>query len=465
MNSSQPSALSPQPSSYFAELVLLPDGWAKKVRLEVTQGVITRVTPNSSPENAEHLRGAVLPGMINLHSHAFQRALSGLSEHTVGSEDTFWTWRESMYALAGAFTPEIQLVVARQLYIEMLKAGYTSVAEFHYLHQPDPLAMSESLLEAACQSGIHLLLLPSLYQHGGIGEKPLAFGQEKFYLPTSDYLNLFSRLKTSVQNERNLELGIAPHSLRAVSPQTLQELSQAVTDVPIHIHASEQMKEVAASLEYFKARPVEYLLDNFNVNEQWCLIHCTHTTTNELERLAKSGATVGLCPTTEGNLGDGFFNLSEYLRFHGHFGIGTDSNTSISPVEELRWLEYTQRLQQQKRNIVAGEFGSSGFNLYTTVLEGGRRAFASNIGRLEVGAKANLLVLDTEHPNLVGHSERTLLDAFVFSGNSNLVQDVMVNGIWVVQNRHHRLEEATKLEFSKVIRDLRQRVSERGLHG
>jgi formimidoylglutamate deiminase len=452
-------------TSYFAELALLPGGWAKNVRLELEEGIIKNIISNTSPDDAEKLQGAVLPGMINLHSHAFQRALAGLSEHTVGSEDTFWTWRESMYALAGAFTPEIQLTVATQLYIEMLKAGYTSVAEFHYLHEHDPLAMSESLLYAARRSGIHMLLLPSLYQHGGIGEKPLTKGQENFYLSLDDYLSLISVLKAGLKNETNLELGIAPHSLRAVSPQTLQELCNAVKNLQIHIHASEQVKEVEASLEVLKARPVEYLLDNFDINHQWCLIHCTHTTHSELERLAKSGATVGLCPTTEGNLGDGFFSLPTYQNYQGYFGIGTDSNTSLNPVEELRWLEYTQRLREQKRNIAALERGSSGMKLYTKALEGGRRAFGSNIGRLEIGAKANLIVIDTEHPNLVGHSERTLLDTFIFSGNDNPIRDVMVGGKWVVRDRRHELEDSTKYQFSQTIRELIKRVSERGSYG
>jgi formimidoylglutamate deiminase len=448
-------------ASFFAELALLPDGWAEDVRLEVNGGIISSLTPNAAPEKAQRIQGAVLPGMINLHSHAFQRALAGLSEHTVGVEDTFWTWRASMYALANSFTPEIQLAVATQLYIEMLKAGYTSVAEFHYLHKREPLAMSESLLEAARQSGIYLLLLPSLYQHGGIGEQPLTAGQENFYLSLDDFLNLLATLRASLKNESDLELGIAPHSLRAVSPQTLRDLCNEAKNFQIHIHASEQVKEVEASLEYLGARPVEYLLDNFEVNERWCLIHCTHTTAKELEQLTKSGAAVGLCQTTEANLGDGFFNFAEYMQ-HGHFGIGTDSNASVNPVEELRWLEYSQRLRSQKRNVSGGGCGSSGFNLYTKALEGGRRALGGNLGRLEVGRRANLMVLDTEHPSLVGHTKRTLLDAFVFSGNSNVVRDVMVAGKWVVQDGRHVLEAKSKTQFAKVIRELITTVLERG---
>lgn len=451
--------------SYFAELALLPGGWAENVRLELQDGLIKSITSNASSENAERLRGAVLPGMINLHSHAFQRALAGLSEHTVGIADTFWTWRGSMYALANRFTPELQLAVATQLYIEMLKAGYTSVAEFHYLHQPQPLAMSESLLEAARQSGIHLLLLPSLYQQSGIGEQPLTARQKKFYLKAEEYVSLVEKLRVTLHHEANLELGIAPHSLRAVAPKVLLELSESFKNLPFHIHAAEQVKEVEASLEVLRARPVEYLLDHFDVNEHWCLIHCTHTTTEELKRLAASGATVGLCPTTEGNLGDGIFKLPTYLRQRGSFGIGTDSNTSVSPVEELRWLEYTQRLKARSRNISAGERGSSGMQLYTNALEGGRRAFGSNIGRLEVGQRANVIVLDTEHPNLVGHSKETLLDAFLFSGNQPLVRDVMVAGEWLVRGGRHALEEASYSSFAKVMKELLRSVLERGGHG
>ena len=398
--------------------------------------------------DAEALGAWVLPGMPNLHSHAFQRAMAGLAECRGESEDSFWSWRETMYAFAAAIGPDELRAIAAQVYVEMLKAGYTQVCEFHYLHhQPDgtpyaqPEAMSLALVEAAREAGIALTLLPVLYISGGFDGRALSARQRRFGHDVDGYLRLLQSLRR--HEDSDLRVGIALHSLRAVPPAALREVlaSEAAQSGPIHIHIAEQVGEVQDCLASRGARPVEWLFGNAEVDPRWCLVHATHLTAAETTQLARSGAVAGLCPTTEANLGDGLFPLGEYLDANGVLGIGSDSHISISPVEELRWLEYGQRLRSGHRNIAArAPSVSVGDTLWRAALRGGAQAAGLPIGALRHGARADLIVLDDSSPLLAARDRTALLDSFVFAGNAPLVRDVMCGGRWVVRDFHHHDE-------------------------
>ena len=445
----------------FARQALLPEGWTDNVLIEMTgEGDIAALTPNARPGSAPQAAGPVIPGMPNLHSHAFQRAMAGLTEQagqagTAAADDSFWTWRTLMYDFVGRLSPEAVEAIASQLYVEMLKAGYTAVAEFHYLHHNadgrpyDDLAeMSQRVLAAAKATGIGITHLPVLYNAGGFGGKPAGSGQRRFLNDPERFLKLIATLRSRHAGDSQIRIGIAPHSLRAVTPEMLDRavegLSAMDASAPIHIHIAEQTKEVEDCLAWSKQRPVAWLLDHQTVDPRWCLIHATHIDAGEIARLAASGAVAGLCPTTEANLGDGFFPAIDYLAAGGEFGIGSDSHISVSPIEELRWLEYGQRLVTRRRNRLSiGSAGGShiGAALYRGALAGGRRALGRRIGRIAVGDRADLLVLDAAAPILLGKADDTLLDALIFTGNINVVRDVMVGGRLVVKNGRHDGED------------------------
>lgn len=440
-------------SRLFADRALLPGGWARDVLFEITaEGELIAVTPNARPGDAARAGGTVLPGMPNLHSHAFQRAMAGLAERAGPEGDSFWTWREVMYGFVHRLRPEQVQAIATQLYVEMLKAGYTAVGEFHYLHHDtdghpyaDPAEMSRRVLAAAADSGIGITLLPVLYGYGGFGGQAAGEGQRRFLNAPDRLLAIIGAARAATAGDPQVAVGLAPHSLRAVTHETL---TAAVTglqsmdgDAPIHIHVAEQGKEVQDCIDWSGARPVEWLLQNAPVDDRWCLVHATHVTEEEMARLAASGAVAGLCPTTEANLGDGVFPATDYLAANGAFGIGSDSHISVSPVEELRWLEYGQRLIQRRRNLLSGGAAapSVGALLYRGALTGGAQALARPIGRLAAGARADLLVLDDDSPALYGREGDMLLDAAIFAGNTNPVRHVMAGGSWVVRDgRHHR---------------------------
>ena len=440
-------------SRLFADRALLPGGWARDVLFEVSPaGELIAVTPNARPGDAARAGGTVLPGMPNLHSHAFQRAMAGLAERAGPEGDSFWTWREVMYGFVRRLRPEQVQAIATQLYVEMLKAGYTAVGEFHYLHHDtdgrpyaDPAEMSQRVLAAAADSGIGITLLPVLYGYGGFGGQPAGEGQRRFLNAPDRLLAIIGAARAATAGDPQVAVGLAPHSLRAVTHETL---TAAVTglqsmdgDAPIHIHVAEQGKEVQDCIDWSGARPVEWLLQNAPVDDRWCLVHATHVTEEEMARLAASGAVAGLCPTTEANLGDGVFPATDYLAANGAFGIGSDSHISVSPVEELRWLEYGQRLIQRRRNLLSGGAAapSVGALLYRGALTGGVQALARPIGRLAAGARADLLVLDDDSPALYGREGDVLLDAAIFAGSTNPVRHVMAGGSWVVRDgRHHR---------------------------
>jgi len=423
-----------------------PQGWRSDARLHVKGGCIAALDfPDLDGAASSH--GFALPGMPNLHSHAFQRAMAGLAERKGRSGDTFWTWREAMYSFASRIGPEDLRAIAAQLYVEMLKAGYTQVCEFHYLHHApdgkpyaDPCAMSLAIIEAAKETGIGLMLLPVLYMTGGFDGRALDQRQRRFGMDAEMYLRLLERLR-ALQSPM-LRVGIALHSLRAVPEAPMREVlaSPLAREGAIHIHIAEQIGEVEECLAVRGARPVRWLFDHADVDARWCLVHATHLDEGEIESVAKSGAVAGLCPTTEANLGDGLFPLERYLQAGGSLGIGSDSHISVSPVEELRWLEYGQRPITRSRNVAAREAGASvGQSLWEAALRGG--AQASGIAQFGIGARADLLVLDENSPLLAARDQNNLLDSFVFAGNTPLVRDVMVDGEWVVRDFHHRDEE------------------------
>ena len=409
--------------------------------------------------SAEPLGAWVLPGMPNLHSHAFQRAMAGLAERKGRVDDSFWSWRETMYAFAAAIGPDELKAIAAQLYVEMLKAGYTQVCEFHYLHhQPDgtpyaqPEAMSLALIEAAREAGIALTLLPVLYISGGFDGRALTARQRRFGHTVDGYLRLLETLRKHENDD--VRIGIALHSLRAVPEQAMREVlaSAAAKICPIHIHIAEQIGEVQDCLATRGARPVEWLFEHAAVDPRWCLVHATHLTEAEILQLARSGAVAGLCPTTEANLGDGLFPLAAYQDAGGTLGIGSDSHISISPVEELRWLEYGQRLHTRHRNIAARHEGDSvGETLWRAALCGGAQVSGLPIGELREGARADLIVLDETSPLLAARDARSVLDSFLFAGNTPLARDVMVGGRWQVRNFHHHDEERIASRYREVV--------------
>ncbi len=345
--------------AYFAQRALLPTGWARDVRLDVgTDRFLTRIEAGACADGAERLAGPLLPGMPNVHSHAFQRAMAGLAEVVGDPNDSFWTWRDLMYRLVGQITPEQLQVIARQLYIEMLKAGYTAVAEFHYVHHDqagnayaDPTELSRRISAAATQSGIGLTLLPVLYSHAGFGGQTPSDGQRRFIQSTDHYLRLQAQLAPLLAAQPAQGLGLCFHSLRAVTPGQIAEVLAASDDkCPVHIHIAEQQREVDDCLAWSGLRPLQWLYEHVAVDERWCLVHATHAQPDEVTAMARSGAVAGLCLTTEANLGDGIFPATDYLAQGGRLGIGSDSHVSLSVVEELRWLEYGQRLRDQRRN-------------------------------------------------------------------------------------------------------------------
>lgn len=450
------------PTRYTADRLWTPQGWVRDGGVQVNdRGMVVGLAAGEG----ERLGRWVLPGMPNLHSHAFQRAMAGLAERRGKTDDSFWTWRETMYAFAATLGPEELQAIAAQLYVEMLKSGYTQVCEFHYLHhQPDgtpyaqPEAMSLALIEAAREAGIALTLLPVLYMSGGFDGRPLAPRQCRFGHDVPSYLRLLQALRAH-ESDR-VRVGIALHSLRAVPEQAMREvLADDLTKAcPIHIHIAEQIGEVQDCLATRGARPVEWLFDHADVDTRWTLVHATHLSAQETRQLARSGAVAGLCPTTEANLGDGLFPLADYLDAQGTLGIGSDSHISVSPVEELRWLEYGQRLSTRHRNIAARHQGASvGSTLWPAALRGGALASGLPIGELREAARADLIVLDDRAPLLAARDEASVIDSFLFAGNVPLVRDVMVGGEWMVRDFVHRDEDRIAARYRTVMEKLAQR--------
>ncbi|PIL46280.1 formimidoylglutamate deiminase [Massilia eurypsychrophila] len=448
----------------FARHALLPHGWAADVLIEWDAGgTLVAVTPGAIPVGGIEIAQLVVPGMVNLHSHAFQRALAGLTETAGDNPDSFWTWRELMYRFARQITPEQIEAIAAQLFVECLRHGYTAVCEFHYVQRapggalyPRPAETAERVVAASRAAGIGLTMLPVLYSYAGFGELPLGADQQRFRTYPEQVLQMVEALEPMRGGQ--LEVGAAPHSLRAASITQIQQLARAMpAGRPLHIHIAEQQGEVLQCQAATGMRPLRYLSEHVALDARWCLVHATHIDADEVERIAASGAVAGLCPTTEANLGDGLFPLAQFSAAGGRFGIGSDSHVSQSPVEELRWLEYGQRLQHQRRNVAVspaqrkvGEF------LWQGALQGGAQASGRKVGALAAGMRADLLVLDSEHPNLAGASSDDVLGIFVFAGNDNLVRDVLAGGRWVVQAGRHADQDAIAGRYKQAIAQLRE---------
>ncbi|MBA6225612.1 formimidoylglutamate deiminase [Colwellia sp. MB02u-18] len=446
----------------FAKKILLADGWANEQTLTIEQGVITDITAGYIA-GAERANGVVIPGMVNCHSHAFQRAFAGFSEQGSEGQDSFWTWRNVMYKFLGQLSSEDIQVIARQLYIEMLKMGYTRVAEFHYLHHDidgqnhqNLATMAQAIFAAAEKSGIGLTLLPVLYRFSGFGRQAATDGQKRFINSVEQFNDLVTDCFALAKSQANCNVGIAPHSLRAVDKNSLLVAVAHVraldAQAPIHIHIAEQQKEVTDCLVHYGQRPVQWLLNNADLDQHWCLIHATHIDEQERKGIIASQAIAGICPTTEANLGDGIFPTSEFLIDNGTFAIGSDSHISVNPIEELRWLEYAQRLSKQQRALLANsEQKSVGLNLWQKAAAGGAQSTNSNTGALAMGKQADLLVLDDRQLRLFAHDDIHLLDSVIFASQSNPVLDVMVNGHWVIQGAEHVLEQASADSFATLL--------------
>lgn len=450
-------------ATLFARHAWLEQGWVENVRLHWnTQGNLTQIETNALATQQDQVEQFVLPGMVNLHSHAFQRAIAGMTEIAGAGPDSFWTWRDLMYRFALAINPDQIGAIAAQLYSECLRHGYTSVCEFHYLHRAPEGGFYDNMAQTALQviaasqeSGIGITMLPVLYSYADFNLQPLRDEQRRFSTNPDEILKLVELLEP--QRNGQTEIGVAPHSLRAASTEQISELINALPpNRPIHIHIAEQQKEVDSCLAYSEKRPVELLFDTQDVNQRWCLVHATHLSAHEVSQIAQSKSIAGICTTTEGNLGDGFFPLPDYIAQQGRFGIGSDSHVSQSPIEELRWLEYGQRLRAQQRNIasMAGQHHIGDF-LWKTSLQGGAQASGRNVGNLAVGKRADLLVLDGDHPNLSGISSTDLLNSWIFSGNDNLVRDVLVGGKWWVKNGRHLNQTQIQTKFKHTMQQLR----------
>lgn len=454
-------------TSLFAADALLPEGWRKDVRIEIEDDLILSVASSASSAGAELVSGALIPGMSNVHSHAFQRAMAGLTERSGPGGDNFWAWRDLMYRFLERITPEDNEAIATQLYIEMLKSGYTSVAEFHYLHHDehghayaDSAEMSRRILGAANTARIGLTMLPVFYAHATFGGVAPNAGQKRF-VQDIDAFNVLVDKLSGFQTGSDLlrRVGIAPHSLRAVTPKQLNlivaHLDSVDAAAPIHIHAAEQLKEVNDCLAWSHKRPVAWLLDNMSLSDRWCLVHATHLDDDETFRLAKSGAVAGLCPTTEANLGDGIFNAPDYFLESGYWAIGGDSNVGVDPFRELAVIEYAQRLKSARRNILnTPGLASIGGGLYRQALVGGAKALGQRVGAIAARCFADLVVMNGDDAALVEHEGDALLDAAIFGPSRQPVRDVMVGGAWVVREGRHLQEQPAMSRYRATLRRL-----------
>jgi formimidoylglutamate deiminase len=440
-----------------ARSALLADGWHRDVVLTLAAGRIAAIETGVGPAAGDESHAVIVPAVPNLHSHAFQRAMAGLAEVRGPGSDSFWSWRTVMYKFALSMTPEHVEAVAAQLYLEMLEAGFSRVGEFHYLHHDkdgrpygDIAEMAGRIGAASAETGIGLTLLPVFYAHSGFGGAAPIDGQRRFINSPQGFEALMEGCRAVTSRLEGAQLGLAPHSLRAVTPQELSFAVDLAGDGPVHIHVAEQVKEVEDCIAWSGARPVEWLLDNAPVDDSWCLIHATHMTEDETRGAARSGATAGLCPITEGNLGDGTFPAPLFLDAGGGYGIGSDSNILISVPDELRQLEYSQRLGLRARNVIADEGGSTARRLFEQAVLGGGRALKASAG-LAVGNHADIVSLDVSAvPYLDGDQ---LLDSWIF-GNGVRVDCVWALGRKQVQGGQHFKREAISSRFRAAMHEL-----------
>ena len=449
-------------TSLHLSTALLPAGWAVDVRVVITDGRIATVEAGVAAATGDERHAVGIPGLANLHSHAFQRAMAGLAEVRGSATDTFWTWRETMYRFALGMTPDDTEAVATLLYTELLEAGFTRVGEFHYLHHDrdgrsyaNPAEMAERIAGAAQTTGIGLTLLPCFYAHSHFGGAAPHDGQRRFICSVDAFADLVERSRHSVNPLAGATVGIAPHSLRAVTPAELTAITALAGGGPVHIHAAEQMREVDECVAWSGLRPVEWLLRNAEPDHRWCLIHATHMTEAETIGLAKTGAVVGLCPITEASLGDGIFPARAYLAAKGRIGIGTDSNVLIGLTDELRQLEYGQRLKHRERNVLATPgLPSTGRALFEAARAGGAQALGQVDAGLSPGAPADIVTLDMTHPSLAGRTGDAVLDGWIFAVAQGAVDCVFARGRQVVSGGRHRSRGRARDQFKTVVRRL-----------
>jgi formimidoylglutamate deiminase len=438
---------------------LLPGGWAMNVALDIEGGTIAAVHSGASAEGRERIAGVTLPGLPNLHSHTFQRGMAGLAETRGPEGDSFWTWRQVMYRFLGKLTPDDVEAVAAFAMMEMLEGGFTALAEFHYLHHDadgrsygDIAELSGRIAAAAQETGMGLTLLPVFYAQGGFGGAAPTEGQRRFINDVESYTRLLEGARKAVAGLDDAVVGIAPHSLRAVTPESLGEVVAMAGERPVHIHIAEQVKEVEDCLAWSGQRPVAWLLDHAPVDRRWCLIHATHLDPQEVKGIASSGAVAGLCPITEANLGDGIFEGIDYLAAGGRFGVGSDSNIEISAPGELKQFEYSQRLKHRARNVLAEREGqSTGRSLYENALTGGAQALGRRIGAIAEGHRADLVVLDANHPDLAAVSGDRWLDSYVFVAGEAAIDTVFVAGEPVVRSGRHVKRDAIRARYARAM--------------
>jgi formimidoylglutamate deiminase len=441
---------------------LTSSGWQKDVGISVDQhGMIENV--ETGVKGGTPIKGIAIPAVPNVHSHAHQRLMVGLAERAGPGADSFWTWREAMYGFALKLSPEDLEAVAAQAYVEMVKSGFSCVGEFQYLHhQPDgsayeePAEMSLRCISAAEQASIAITMLPTLYNYSGFGGQPATAGQRRFVNDADRFLGIYGTLKSVCGTNPLRRLGISPHSSRAVTPELLKTVLNGIDrHARVHIHVAEQTKEVNDCLAWCGKRPVEFLLDQFDLSNRWCAIHATHMTESETLKLAKSGAIAGVCPTTEANLGDGIFPAENFMKQGGAIAIGSDSQITISPAEDLRMLEYSQRLRDRTRNALASGAGAStGRTLFDAVLKGGATCLDNPTGAIAVGKRCDIAVLDSEHSSVIGREGDAVLDTWIFSAGNAAVKDVIVSGSHVVKDRLHVDEDRIQRKFTETVRRL-----------
>ena len=449
-------------TSFFFDHALLAAGWARDVRIDVVDGAIMGVALAAQRGGAEHMAGIAIPGLPNLHCHGFQKGMAGLAERRGPSHDSFWTWRDVMYRFLGALTPDGVEAITSYAYMDMLQAGFTAVGEFHYLHHDidgrpyaDIAELTARIAAAAAQTGIGLTLLPSFYANGGFGGTLPTAGQRRFINSPDAFLKIVEGARIVAASLPDGNVGIAPHSLRAVTPDSLRLILDAVPNGPVHIHAAEQITEVDECVATLGERPVAWLLAHCGVDPRWCLVHATHMTAEETQSLAAAAAVAGLCPLTEANLGDGILDADRFMSVSGRFGIGTDSNIELDAAAELRQLEYNQRLLHGARNVLAAREGQSVARcLYQGALRGGAQALGRAIGSLEPGRRADIVVLDAAHPDVSGIGDDLWLDKYIFVAGRRLVKTVIVGGERIVEDGVHRSHAVISGRYRKVAKRL-----------
>ncbi|NOW44934.1 formiminoglutamate deiminase [Novosphingobium sp. SG751A] len=449
-----------QRAHHFSQ-ILLADGWARDVRIVCTGGVCASIAIEVPASAGDERHTIGIPGLPNLHSHAFQRGMAGLAERRGLTDDSFWTWRDVMYRFVDRIRPEDLQAIAALAFIEMLESGFTRVGEFHYLHHDiDGIAnanlaiMAEALVAAAHDTGIALTLLPVFYAHSGFGGLAPQFGQRRFICDLEQFGRLLEGAAAAVATLPDGIVGVAPHSLRAVTADELKRLLTMSPTGPVHIHIAEQIREVEDCVHATGVRPVEWLLDTVAVDERWCLVHATHMTDDEARRLAATGAVAGLCPITEANLGDGIFNAGPFLSAGGRYGIGSDSNILIDATEELRWLEYGQRLADCARNCLStGQGASTGGGVFATALAGGGQALGAS-STLAVGAPLDFLTLTADHPSLADRTNEDILDSWIFAAGRCAIDSVWRRGERVVSEGAHRYRPRIEQRYRGVVRRL-----------